>query len=143
MEACCAALATEDRKSGGASVSSGWGKVSNVTLPRLDEVKEEVEEMLVSLAELWMGSGWLQRDDELTRGWRSLWQRQWPSFPPRRARREEEGRNEGRGEPWTSWRPVDAHDLAGGATASVWPPPCVHTSMRACGRSATPMALKL
>jgi hypothetical protein len=104
MEACYAALATEDHKSGGAPVSSGWGKVGNVTLPRLDELKEEVEEMVVSLAELWTGSGWLQRDDELTRGRRSSRQWQRPSFLPRRARREEEGRNEGRGEPWMSWR---------------------------------------
>jgi hypothetical protein len=66
VEACCAALATEDRKSGGAPVSSRWGKVVNVTLPQLDELKEEVEEMVVSLAELWTRSGWLQRDDELT-----------------------------------------------------------------------------
>jgi hypothetical protein len=66
MEACCAALATEDRKSGGAPESSRWGKVGNVTLPRLVELKEEVEEMVVSLAELWTGSGWLQCDDKLT-----------------------------------------------------------------------------
>jgi hypothetical protein len=55
MEACCEALATEDRKSGGAPVSSGWGKVGNVTIPRLAELKEEVEEMVVSLAELVVG----------------------------------------------------------------------------------------
>jgi hypothetical protein len=55
MEACCAALATEDRKSGGAPVSSGWGKVSNVTIPRLAKLKEEVEEMVVSLAKLVVG----------------------------------------------------------------------------------------
>jgi hypothetical protein len=55
MEACCAALATEDLKSGGAPVSSGWGKVGNVTIPQLAELKEEVEEMVVSLAELVVG----------------------------------------------------------------------------------------
>jgi hypothetical protein len=55
MEACCAALAMEDCKSGGAPVSSRWGKVSNVTIPRLAELKEEVEEMVVSLAELVVG----------------------------------------------------------------------------------------
>jgi hypothetical protein len=55
MEACCEALATEDRKSGGAPVSSRWGKVGNVTIPRLTELKEEVEEMVVSLAELVVG----------------------------------------------------------------------------------------
>jgi hypothetical protein len=52
MKACCAALATEDHKSGGTPVSSRWGKVGNVTIPRLTELKEEVEEMVVSLAEL-------------------------------------------------------------------------------------------
>jgi hypothetical protein len=55
MEACYAALATEDRKSGGAPVSSGWGKVDNVTIPRLAELKEEVEETVVSPAKLVVG----------------------------------------------------------------------------------------
>jgi hypothetical protein len=55
MKACCAALAMEDCKSGGAPVSSRWGKVGNVTIPRLAELKEEVEEMVVSLAELVVG----------------------------------------------------------------------------------------
>jgi hypothetical protein len=53
MEACCAKLATEDRKSGGAPVSSEWGKVGNVPLPLLDGFKQEVEEVEEDTAELW------------------------------------------------------------------------------------------
>jgi hypothetical protein len=80
----------------------------------------------VSLAELWMGSGRLQRDGELARWRRSSQQQQGPSFPPRRAWREEEGRNEGRSELWTSWRPINARDLTSGTVAGVRAPPHVH-----------------
>jgi hypothetical protein len=52
MEVCCAALATEDRKSGGAPVSSEWGKVGNVSLPLLDGLKQEVEEIEGSVLKL-------------------------------------------------------------------------------------------
>jgi hypothetical protein len=52
MEACCAVLDTEDRKSGGAPVSSEWGKVSNVPLPLLDGLKQEVEEIEGSVLKL-------------------------------------------------------------------------------------------
>jgi hypothetical protein len=65
MEACCATLATEDRKSDGALVSSEWGTVGNVPLPLLDGLKQEVEEIEGSLVELWMEFGWLQHDGEL------------------------------------------------------------------------------
>jgi hypothetical protein len=64
MEVCYEALAMEDRKSGGAPVSSGWGKVGNVTIPQLAKLKEEVEEMVVSLAELVVGlETWWRCDD--------------------------------------------------------------------------------
>jgi hypothetical protein len=57
MEACYAALATEDRKSGGAPVSSEWGKVGNVPLPPLDGLKQEVEEVEGPKAEPWTEFG--------------------------------------------------------------------------------------
>jgi hypothetical protein len=77
MEACCAALATEDRKSGGALVSSEWGKVGNVPLPLLDGLKQEVEEIEGPKAEPWPGFGGLRCDIELARPWRSTRRRGW------------------------------------------------------------------
>jgi hypothetical protein len=52
MEACCAALAMEDRKSGSTPMSPEWGKVGNVPLPLLDGLKQEVEEIEGSVLKL-------------------------------------------------------------------------------------------
>jgi hypothetical protein len=70
-------LAMEDRKSGGAPVSSEWEKVDNVPLPLLDGLKQEVKEIEGPKAEPWPGFGGLQCDGELARPRGSARRRGW------------------------------------------------------------------
>jgi hypothetical protein len=72
MEACCAKLATEDRKSGGAPVSLEWGKVGNVPLPLLDGFKQEVEEIEGSVLRLRTKGIGQCHDDTARRALRSV-----------------------------------------------------------------------
>jgi hypothetical protein len=53
MEACCAGLATENCKSGGAPVTLGGGKTSNVAYPKLGCLKGAVDKVREVVAELW------------------------------------------------------------------------------------------
>jgi hypothetical protein len=70
-------LAMEDRKSGGAPVSSEWEKVDNVPLPLLDGLKQEVKEIEGPKAEPWPGFGGLRCDGEPARPRGSARQRGW------------------------------------------------------------------
>jgi hypothetical protein len=100
MEACCAALPMEDRKSGGAPVSSEWGKVGNVPLPLLDGLKQEVEEIEGPKVEPWPGFGGLRCDGELTRPQGSARWRGWLGSSA-------SARTERRGRKWMKRRAVD------------------------------------
>jgi hypothetical protein len=72
MEACCAVLATEDRKSDGAPMSPEWGKVGNVPLPLLNGLKLEVEEIEGSMLKLQTERIGQYRDDTAGQARRSV-----------------------------------------------------------------------